>query len=63
MRRVDYKVGTREAEIALAIDDKIPFFISIFIGWRRTFTIDNIEIMEFIFSDKDIRLIEELSKK
>ena len=61
MKRVSYKVGTPQCKRALFIDDKKPFWFHIYFGWRRTFTIDDIEIMDFIFSIKDINIIEHMA--
>jgi CRISPR/Cas system endoribonuclease Cas6 (RAMP superfamily) len=61
MKRVSYKVGTVECERALFIDNNKKFWFHIFFGWRRTFTIDNIEIMDFIFSTRDINIIEHMA--
>lgn len=58
MRRVSYKAGTPQCERALFIDDTKPFWFHIYFGWRRTFIIDNTEIMDFIFTNKDIAIIE-----
>lgn len=60
MRRVSYKVGTLQCKRALFIDDTKPCWFRIYFGWRRTFIIDDIEIMEFIFTNKDIAIIEEM---
>ena len=64
MKRVSYKVGTLECEIALSIDnnhqDHNPFY-GWFFGWRRTFIIDNIEIMDFILSETEIGIINQIT--
>lgn len=63
MKRVSYKIDTPECDAALYIDDLHKnVFYHMFFGWRRTFKIDEIEIMDFIFSEKDLKLIREISK-
>lgn len=60
MRKVSYKAGTLQCERALFIDDIKPFWFRVYFGWRRTFIINDIEIMEFIFTNKDIAIIEKM---
>lgn len=58
MVRVSYKTGTTECDRALFLDESKSALFKLFFGWRRTFLVDNIEIMDFIFKKKDILLIE-----
>ena len=59
MRKVQYIVGTKECERALAYDDAHKSALyHMFFGWRKTFTILSLEVMEFRFTNKEIELIE-----
>lgn len=63
MKRVSYKIDTPECDAALYIDDlHRNVFYHMFFGWRRTIETDEIAIMDFIFSEKDLKLIEKISK-
>ena len=63
MKRVSYKIDTPECDAALYIDNLHKnIFYHWFFGWRRTIEIDGIAIMDFIFSEKDLKLIEKISK-
>lgn len=63
MKRVTYKIDTPECDAALYIGDlHRNVFYHMFFGWRRTIEIDGIVIMDFIFSEKDLKLIEKISK-
>lgn len=64
MKRVSFKADTPECEMALYIDDSHKNALyHIFFGWRRTFKVDNIEIMDFILTNKEINLIKKFAKK
>ena len=59
MKKVQYIVGTKECEKALTIDNAHKSNLyHMFFGWRRTFTILDLEVMEFLFTNKEIELIE-----
>ena len=59
-KRVSYKTGTKNCERAIFLDNLKPFWFKWFWGWRRTFIVNKMEIMDFIFSEKDISIIEEM---
>lgn len=60
LQRVSYKTGTKQCERALFLDAQKPFWFKIFWGWRRTFVVNKMEIMDFIFSKNDINIIEKM---
>lgn len=63
MKKVTYKFGTPECDAAIFVSNiHKSIFYHLFFGWRSTMEIDGIKIMDFIFSKKDLKLIEKISK-